>query len=290
VNGGRKSRRNRGASTAVRLCASWLCVALVVACTSASNLPVSRREARAAVHVVQRGETLSKIAWQHRVDAQELANWNGVVDPDALRVGQRLRLVPPRGYVALPAAPPVRQQASASPPPTPTRAAAPRPSTPPARSASPPAQRPSTAPPTRSASPPARQGPAPAVQAAPPRWSWPTDGRIVASFGSDDGIESGIGIAGREGQPVRAAAAGRVVYAGGGLMGYGQLVIIKHDETFLSAYGYNSELLVTQGQDVARGATIALMGQGPGRQPRLHFEIRRNGVPVDPLLFVTAPR
>ena len=80
------------------------------------------------------------------------------------------------------------------------------------------------------------------------------------------------------------------MYAGGGLMGYGQLVIIKHDETFLSAYGYNSDLLVTQGQDVARGATIALMGQGPGRQARLHFEIRRNGVPVDPLLFVTAPR
>ena len=89
---------------------------------------------------------------------------------------------------------------------------------------------------------------------------------------------------------MRAAAAGRVVYAGGGLIGYGQLVIIKHDETFLSAYGHNAELLVTQGQDVAGGATIALMGQGPGRQPRLHFEIRRNGVPVDPLLFLTAPR
>jgi lipoprotein NlpD len=112
----------------------------------------------------------------------------------------------------------------------------------------------------------------------------------VTRFGADDAIGSGIGIGGREGQPVRAAAAGRVVYAGGGLIGYGQLVIIKHDETFLSAYGYNAELLVTQGQDVARGATIALMGQGPGRQPGLHFEIRRNGVPVDPLLFVSAPR
>jgi lipoprotein NlpD len=112
----------------------------------------------------------------------------------------------------------------------------------------------------------------------------------VARFGADDSVGSGIGIGGREGQPVRAAAAGRVVYAGGGLIGYGQLVIIKHDETFLSAYGYNSELLVTQGQEVTSGATIALMGQGPGRQPRLHFEIRRNGVPVDPLLFVSAPR
>jgi lipoprotein NlpD len=122
------------------------------------------------------------------------------------------------------------------------------------------------------------------------RWSWPTDGPVVARYGADDAIGSGIGLGGREGQAVRAAAAGRVVYAGGGLIGYGQLVIIKHDETFLSAYGYNPELLVTQGQDVARGATIALMGQGPNRQPRLHFEIRRNGTPVDPLLFITAPR
>jgi lipoprotein NlpD len=238
------------------------------------------------VHVVQRGETLTKIAWQHRVDAQELANWNGIVDPDTLRIGQRLRLVPPRGYVAPPALPPVAFEPSAAPPPTPTRATTPR-SPPPPRSSSAPQQRRSAAPPARSSQTPPRRSAPPA--APPPRWSWPTDGRIVAAFGSSDGIESGIGIAGREGQPVRAAAAGRVVYAGGGLMGYGQLVIIKHDETFLSAYGYNSELLVTQGQDVASGATIALMGQGPGRQPRLHFEIRRNGVPVDPLLFVTAP-
>jgi lipoprotein NlpD len=112
----------------------------------------------------------------------------------------------------------------------------------------------------------------------------------VTRFGAAGGVGSGVGIAGRSGQPVRAAAAGRVVYAGGGLIGYGQLVIIKHDDTFLSAYGHNSELLVTQGQDVKRGDTIALMGQGPNRQPRLHFEIRRNGVPVDPLLFVNAPR
>ena len=243
------------------------------------NLPVSRREARAAVHVVQSGETLTKIAWQHRVDSQELAAWNGIADPDALRVGQRLRLVPPRGYVAAAPAPARRAQPPPSQQPTPTRATTPRPSPP----------RATTTPPARPSASTPRPSSAPAAT-APPRWSWPTDGRIVSTFGSDDDIESGIGIGGREGQPVRAAAEGRVVYAGGGLIGYGQLVIIKHDETFLSAYGYNSDLLVTQGQDIARGATIALMGQGPGRQPRLHFEIRRNGVPVDPLLFVTAPR
>jgi lipoprotein NlpD len=111
------------------------------------------------------------------------------------------------------------------------------------------------------------------------------DGAVVTRFGAGEGIATGVGIGGRVGQPVRAAAAGRVVYAGSGLIGYGQLLIIKHNDTYLTAYGYNSELLVAQGQDVARGQTIASLGLGPERQPRLHFEIRRNGVPVDPLQF-----
>jgi lipoprotein NlpD len=257
-------------------------LAVLGSCTSATSVPANRRDSRAVVHVVQSGETLYKIAWQYRIDMQELVNWNGIQNPDELRVGQRLRLVPPRGYVAAaperPADTP-RQTTSApartSPPPrsTASTAAVPQPRAPASSAAG------------------ASAAPRPAVSSpTPPRWSWPTDGSVVARFGGNDAIGSGIGIGGRAGQPVRAAAAGRVVYAGGGLIGYGQLVIIKHDETFLSAYGYNAELLVTQGQEVARGATIALMGQGPGRQPRLHFEIRRNGVPVDPLLFVTAPR
>jgi lipoprotein NlpD len=276
VSAGGESRRRGGVTTAVRLWTLCVGLATLASCTSTTPVYVNRREARAAVHVVQRGETLYKIAWQHRVDQQELANWNGIRDPDELRVGQRLRLVPPRGYVA--AAPAARPPSAPTPQSTQPRATPPRPST-------------STTPP--SAAPPARSSaPRTTTRAPPPvalRWSWPTDGRIVARFGADDGIASGIGIGGRDGQPVRAAAAGTVVYAGGGLIGYGQLVIIKHDEIFLSAYGYNSELLVTQGQAIARGATIALMGQGPGRQPRLHFEVRRNGTPVDPLLFVTAP-
>jgi lipoprotein NlpD len=275
VSAGGASRRRGGVTTAVRL---WtLCVGLAVlaSCTSTTPVYVNRREARAAVHVVQRGETLYKIAWQHRVDQQELANWNGIRNPDELRVGQRLRLVPPRGYVAAAPAP------AARPSPEPARQSS-QPRAPPPRSSTTTASPPSVPP----AASPSTSRPASATAL---RWSWPTDGRIVARFGADDGIASGIGISGREGQPVRAAAAGTVVYAGGGLIGYGQLVIIKHDEIFLSAYGYNAELLVTQGQAIARGATIALMGQGPGRQPRLHFEVRRNGTPVDPLLFVQAP-
>jgi lipoprotein NlpD len=119
----------------------------------------------------------------------------------------------------------------------------------------------------------------------PPAWAWPADGAVETRFGAANGIATGIGIGGRVGQPVRAAAAGRIVYAGSGLIGYGQLVIIKHNDTYLTAYGYNSDVLVAQGQDVTRGQTIASMGLGPERRPRLHFEIRRNGVPVDPLQF-----
>ena len=144
-----------------------------------------------------------------------------------------------------------------------------------------------------------RAGAAPSSLPAPPRappaqpmpqWLWPTDGAVVMSFGSTNGIATGIAIGGREGQPVRAAAAGHVVYVGSGLIGYGQLVIVKHNDTYLSAYGHNGRVLVTQGQDVAAGATIALMGLGPERQPRLHFEIRRDGAPIDPLPVVRPPR
>jgi lipoprotein NlpD len=133
------------------------------------------------------------------------------------------------------------------------------------------------------ASPPART-PLPAEPS--PAWQWPVRGPLVQQFGSNGGSFTGIGIGGSVGQEISAAAAGRVVYVGSGLVGYGQLVIIKHNETYLSAYGNNSRLLVAQGQDVARGQIIAEMGLGPERRPRLHFEIRRNGDPMDPLRFL----
>lgn len=120
-------------------------------------------------------------------------------------------------------------------------------------------------------------------QVPPPRWLWPTKGPLLRAFGSSDGLVNGIGIGGEAGQEVGAAAAGRVVYAGSGLQAYGQLVIINHNDSFLSAYGYNERLLVSQGQDVRAGQAIATMGLGPERRPQLHFEIRQNGTPVDPL-------
>lgn len=122
----------------------------------------------------------------------------------------------------------------------------------------------------------------------PPPWIWPTNGRVSVGFGGRPGTGTGILIDGKLGQPVTAAASGHVVYAGSGLIGYGQLIILKHNDTYLSAYGYNASLLVTEGETIKRGQRIATMGEGPERKARLLFEIRRNGKPVDPRQFLPA--
>ena len=131
--------------------------------------------------------------------------------------------------------------------------------------------------------------PLPQIPAQPaPKWSWPTAGKINVEFGAKPGTGTGVLINGKAGQPIVAAASGRVVYAGSGLIGYGQLIILKHNDTYLSAYGYTASLLVKEGQEVKKGQKIATMGEGPERKPRLHFEIRRNGKPVDPRPFLPA--
>jgi lipoprotein NlpD len=124
-------------------------------------------------------------------------------------------------------------------------------------------------------------------QPAPP-WAWPTSGRINVEFGGKPGTGTGILINGKAGQAVKSAAAGRVVYAGSGLIGYGQLIILKHNDTYLSAYGYNASLLVREGESIKKGQRIATMGEGPEGKARLHFEIRRNGKPVNPRQYLPA--
>ncbi len=125
------------------------------------------------------------------------------------------------------------------------------------------------------------------TQAAPP-WSWPAAGRVSVEFGDRPGTGTGILIDGSTGQPVTAAATGTVVYSGSGLIGYGELIIVKHNDTYLSAYGHNASLLVREGQAIRKGQKIATMGEGPGGKPRLHFEIRRNGKPVNPRQYLPA--
>ena len=131
--------------------------------------------------------------------------------------------------------------------------------------------------------------PLPSIPAQPPpAWTWPTRGRIGVEFGGKPGSGTGVLIDGRAGQAIVAAASGTVVYAGGGLIGYGELIILKHNDTYLSAYGHNAKVLVKEGQSVRKGQQIATMGEGPQRKPRLHFEIRRNGEPVNPRRYLPA--
>jgi lipoprotein NlpD len=108
----------------------------------------------------------------------------------------------------------------------------------------------------------------------------------VVEFGDRPGTGTGLLIGGSLGEPVQAAAPGRVVYAGDGLIGYGKLIILKHNDTYLSAYGHNASLLVREGEAIRKGQRIATMGEGPGREPRLHFEIRQNGKPVNPRQYL----
>ncbi|MEJ2514761.1 MAG: peptidoglycan DD-metalloendopeptidase family protein [Gammaproteobacteria bacterium] len=120
----------------------------------------------------------------------------------------------------------------------------------------------------------------------PSDWLWPAEGPLLWKFGESRRNPTGIGIGGSEGAQVRAVAPGEVVYSGGGLIGYGQLIILKHNDSYLSAYGHNRALRVKEGEQVAAGQVIALMGRGPGDRPLLHFEIRRQGRPVDPLRYL----
>jgi lipoprotein NlpD len=132
----------------------------------------------------------------------------------------------------------------------------------------------------RPALPPPR--PPPAVAGPPPQWRWPVNGPVVWGFGESRRNPTGIGIGGRDGMEIRAASDGVVVYSGSGLIGYGQLIILKHSDAHLSAYGYNQALRVSEGEAVKSGQVIALMGRGPADRPLLHFEIRVDGTPVDP--------
>jgi lipoprotein NlpD len=201
------------------------------------------------VHVVQRGDTLHKIAFSHRLDWRDLAAWNRLSDADRIYPGQHIRLSPPGA--APRTATPTRPQ--------PTPDARPQPGAP------------------RPVSPSVRAAAVPT-----PSWRWPVTGPVLWGFGESRRNPTGIGIGGVDGVEIRAAADGEVVYSGSGLIGYGQLIILKHNDSYLSAYGYNRALRVTEGDKVKSGQVIALMGRGPADRPLLHFEIRVDGTPVDP--------
>lgn len=195
---------------------------------------------------VRRGDTLFALARIHNITPRDLALWNGLSEPYTIYPGQSLRLYP-------------------------GGATASRPTT--------------TAPAT------VRPNPVPATPVAAPvnsgiAWRWPVDGALVGRFVAGEATKQGIDIAGSSGQAVRAAGPGVVVYSGAGLVGYGELIIIKHNEQWLSAYGHNRTRLVNEGQNVKAGDQIAEMGRTGTSRDMLHFEIRYNGKPVDPLLYL----
>lgn len=265
---------------------------------------------------VKKGDTLYRIALDHGLDYKELAAWNNIDSLGRLEIGQPLRLTPPEGAVTVkPIAAPGIVTLSPD---------VPRPSAPPAANSdavkhaprggtvayseqalaqvkamegnSLVANKPEVArtadKPTATAATPVAAATAAAGEDAVD-WTWPTGGKVLTQFvdgGAGKESNKGIDIAGRAGEPVQAAAAGKVVYAGSGLRGYGNLVIVRHNATYLSAYAHNSKILVKEGQTVTRGQKIAEIGSSDADQPKLHFEIRFQGKPVDPLKYLPERR
>jgi len=215
-------------------------------------------------YTVRPGDTLIRIGLDHGQNWRDVARWNGIENPNLIEVGQVLRVLPPSD----PPAPapragwPVEGVRQAARPELAASAAVVAP-------ASPPPALPMAAP------------VASAISDETIEWAWPAVGAVVAGFDESRGVK-GLSIAGKPGDAVLAAADGRVVYAGSGLRGYGNLVIVKHNNTFLTAYAHNQALLVKEDQAVRRGQKIAEMGSTDAERVKLHFEIRRQGRPVDP--------
>lgn len=256
-----------------------------------SQQPAGDKAAPGGTYVVKPGDSLYRIARSNNVDVDSLRRWNNITDPNQISVGQVLKLSGSAagGSGAAPSTPPSAPQPIATAPSKPSE---------PVPLDAPPADPNKPATPTDGGTPPAAtpatpsETPKPATP-APPRasdanviaWGWPASGAIMQQFNSNT---KGIDIAGAAGDPVVAAADGKVMYSGNGVRGPGNLVIINHQNGFITAYAHNRALLVKTGQDVKRGAKIAEIGQTDTTSPRLHFEIRRQGTPVDPLQYLPA--
>ncbi|MFT3665596.1 peptidoglycan DD-metalloendopeptidase family protein [Piscinibacter sp.] len=230
-------------------------------------LPGAENAGKPGYYTVKPGDTMIRIGLESGQNWKDLVKWNNLENANVIEVGQVLRVVPPGENAAAVSTRPIASTRAETRP-----LDAPRPAATPSSSAAP------SAPP---AAPPAAPAPVAGRDGDDDiNWMWPAAGPVSASF--EEGKSKGLGIAGKLGDPVLAAADGRVVYAGSGLRGYGNLVILKHNATYLTAYAHNQTLLVKEDQAVKRGQKIAEMGNTDSDRVLLHFEIRKQGKPVDP--------
>jgi lipoprotein NlpD len=233
-------------------------------------------------YTVKRGDTLYAIAFRLGVDFRELAARNGIRAPYTIKVGQVLQTSKPAAAAANKSS-----KTSGAGKSTTTRTASSKPQSSAIKSKTTPGKATSSSSPaTKVAKKTQSSKKASSSKSVEPtrpvsRWRWPSRGKVVRTFASN--VHKGIDIAGSRGDPVTATAAGKVVYAGAGVTGYGSLIIVKHNDTYLSAYGHNEQLLVSEGSVVKVGQQIATMGSSGTNSVKLHFELRRLGKPVDPL-------
>lgn len=245
--------------------------------TDANGRPLAGIEnyGKPGYYAVRPGDSIRRIGADTGQRWQDIVRWNNIENPDLIEVGQVLRVIPPTG-TAVASAPPASASSSSegatTKPVTPPPALVP---TAPASAAKPPA------PVTASPSAPGSSGNSGDEDLG---WIWPASGSLIAGF--DEAKNKGYDISGKAGDPVLAAADGRVVYAGAGLRGYGNLIILKHNNTYLTAYAHNQTLLVKEDQSVQKGQKIAEMGNSDADRVKLHFEIRRQGKPVDPSRYL----
>jgi lipoprotein NlpD len=225
--------------------------------------------APAGYYRVRRGDTLHKIAGRHKIGYETLARWNNLGPPYRIYAGSLLRVEPPEGKGGAKNQDALRTVTATKKTKRKKQAGA-------ARTASV-----GTA---DNASKSSSRGSGRVAQGL--HWRWPLEGKVVRRFRSGDRTRRGIRVAGHRGEKVRAAEAGTVVYSGSGLKGYGNLIIVKHNDGYLSAYGFNRRLLVREGTAVKRGQSVAEVGQASDGEYLLHFEIRRNGTAVDPLKYL----
>lgn len=248
---------------------AFLTITSLPGCTSFRSAPVIERRVAQPVEIkgdysVKKGETLYSIAVKNGLNYHDLAELNGIPEPYTIYPGQQLRFT--KKVIA--------------PPPVAEVKPAPRPEEP----RQPLPERYKNA--VYNAKPVQEKVAKPAADAVNIDWVWPAGGAIIGRFSDQGSVNKGVDLAGKRGEPVFAAADGSVVYSGPGIVGYGNLIIIKHNDIYLSAYAHNSRLLVQEGNSVKAGQVIAEIGSSGTQRDKLHFEIRKYGRPVDPLTYL----